>query len=119
MVGGGGRSRQRGHAEPGVRAQEGRREGWGRLGARGIGLGGQEREKGRGAVVRVVTASPWWFQRPSSLSVQGMTTRGGVQQLRESQGRGRAGARRGRGTRPAASAFGVDGVTGKTEKEME
>ena len=28
-------------------------------------------------------------------------------------------ARRGRGTRPAASAFGVDGVTGKTEKEME
>ena len=26
--------------------------------------------------------------------------------------------RRGRGTRPAASAFGVDGVTGKTEKEM-
>ena len=59
--GGDGRSRAIGTTELGARAQEGRREGWGRLGARGIGLGGQEREKGRGAVVRVVTASPWRF----------------------------------------------------------
>ena len=35
-----------------------------------------------------------------------MTTRGGVQQLREIQGRGRAGAWRGRGPWPTASAFG-------------
>ena len=59
--GGDSRSRATGTTELGARAQEGRREGWGRLGARGIGLGGQEREKGRGAVVRVVTASPWRF----------------------------------------------------------
>ena len=61
MVGGGGRSRQRGHAKLGARAQEGRREGWGRLEAHGKGLGGQRRKKRRGAVGRVVTASPWRF----------------------------------------------------------
>jgi len=59
-------------------------------------------------------------RHPFSACVQGTATRGEVERLREKPGTGKGlGARRERGTRPAASAFGVDGVTGKTEKEME
>jgi hypothetical protein len=49
-----------------------------------------------------------------------MAPRGETETLREKPGTGKGlVARRGRSTRPAASASGVNGVTGKTEKEME
>ena len=47
-----------------------------------------------------------------------MTTRGGVQQLREIQGRGRAEAWRGRGPWPTASAFGQR-RTGREREKRE
>ena len=56
-------------------------------------------------------------RRPFSACVQGTATRGEVERLREKPGTGKGlGARRGRGTQPAASAFGVDGVTGKNRE---
>ena len=65
-------------------------------------------------------SSPWRVDGRPRRARREMAPRGETETLREKPGTGKGlVARRERSTRPAASASGVDGITGKTEKEME
>ena len=91
MVGGAGRSRQRGARGSAL----GLRRGEGRFGdvseLRGKTLGGQGREKERGAVGRVVTTSPWRFGGHPHLACRERRHLAGSRSFREEPGAERAG----------------------------
>ena len=90
----------KGRAGLGSRAQERRREVGDISEHRGKTLGGQGREKERGAVGRVVTTSPWQFGGHPRLACRDRRRVAGSRSFREEPGRSGLGARRGRGSWP-------------------